>query len=322
MADAVIGVVLVLGLVGGLRRGFFKEAIAVLSILVATWVAIHAYGAAGPMVAEKLKVGADAGFLVGGIAAWILAYIASVLVGNLVWKALRGKGPLQSLQNVGEGAADAAAGDTRPGPVTLLLKPLPTRAGILYWIDKVLGAALGIAQAALLVVVVLFAAQALPLGKTGEVVRKSSAFALFRTEIEPRIAQIPEVKVVTSIGDMSQVIDDVKGHPERAEWLRESGALDPVRTYEPFRALKEDEVLRKAFKERRWSDVLSNDKIIGLLKDREFLRRLSSIDWQKIRDDMHSAEEKEAKERAPAAPKPDAPKPESPKPEPKKEGSF
>src|SRR5207302_145930 len=113
------------------------------------------------------------------------------------------------------------------------LKPLPTQAGVLYWLDKVLGGALGFAQASLLVLVALFAATALPLGRAGAAVRASGAFTLFSTDVEPQLHDVPEVKVVRSIGDLARLADDVKERPERLDVVRRSAAFDGIRGYKP-----------------------------------------------------------------------------------------
>ncbi|HVY61411.1 MAG TPA: CvpA family protein, partial [Planctomycetota bacterium] len=98
MADAAFALILVAGLVSGLRRGFVKAVIAIAGIVVASVVALYAYGLAGPLVAEEAGVPADVGYLVGGVGAWLLAYFLFILLGRLAWKSARGKGPLSRVE--------------------------------------------------------------------------------------------------------------------------------------------------------------------------------------------------------------------------------
>ncbi len=286
MADLAILAVLVFGLVAGLRRGFFKEAISIFGLVVASYVSLYAYAAAGPIFAEKFGMKADVGYLVAGIVVWCGAYFAAVLVGRLAWRSLRGKGPLSRIENAAGGAADVASGNTGPAPVTVMLRPLPTRAGVLYWLDKVLGGALGVAQAALVVLVVFFAAMSLPMGKTGHRIRDSNFYSVFKTDLAPELATIPEVKVVRSIGDMSRLLDAVEEKPERMQRVKDHPQFDKIESYVPFREFREDPDLQTALKGKHFGEALRNPKLIALMKDGTFRRLLSEIDWQLVLRDV------------------------------------
>lgn len=306
MADAAIVLILLAGIVSGLRRGFVKEALSVLGILVATYVAVQTYAAAGPFAAENLRLPADVGYMVGGIASWIVAYFLFIFLGRLAWKSIRGQGPMSRVEKAAGGAADHAAGKTGPGPITLFLRPLPTQAGILYWFDKVLGGLLGLAQAALLILLALFAASSLPLGKTGATIRRSHMYGVFQADLEPELSKMPEVRIARSIGDLAHVLEDIQEKPERADTFRKHKALAPLRDYKPVQDLADDHDFKVAVEGKHYGEVLRNPKVLSLLKDREFRRRLAEVDWQQVDRDLEADEKAEAKP-APAPPPPPPP---------------
>jgi uncharacterized membrane protein required for colicin V production len=283
MADVAFAFVLFVGLVSGLRRGFAKPAIGIIALVAATYVAVNVYPYAGPFTAQTLRLPAQVGFLVGGVGSFILVYFLAALIGRLVWKGLRGQTALQQADGAAEGAADMIAGQTKPGPVTMMLKPLPTRSGVLYWADKVLGAVLGVAQSALVVLVVLFAASSLPLGATGEKIRESSAYREYKAVVEPEIHDLDAVRFVKSVKDIAAIADDCEEKPGLFAKLAESKELEPVRDYAKIRELANDPALQEALKSKRYAEALKNEKLLATLTDRELLRRLVAVDWAAVR---------------------------------------
>lgn len=291
MGDLVIGVVLALGLLYGLRRGAFKMATSVVALVVATSASIVFSGLIGPLAASGLGMGV-LGYFVGAAASWIVVYFLVVLAGHLLFKSLRGEG---ALQKAGDAAEKVAGGAARPGPVTLILKPLPKPSTVFYWADKVLGAGLGLAQAALLVLVVFLAAPAL--GGMGERMKTSSSYVLFQGEVEPRLDAVPQARTLRSVGEAAGVAEALVVHPFSAGVVKGHPALDPIRTYQPLKTLMEDPELKKAAEEKRYQDVINHPKVVGLLSDGEFRERFGAIDWAALRRDIDADAERRAKEK-------------------------
>jgi len=306
MADIAFAFLLLLGLISGLRRGFAKPAIGVVALIVAFFAAVNVYAFAGPFAAKTLRLPAQVGFIVGGLGSFFLVYFVVALVGRLVWKGARGQNAMQRTDGAAEGAADLIAGDTKPGPVTIMLKPVPTAAGILYWIDKILGAALGVVQAALVIIVVIFIASNRPLGTVGEHVRASGAYREYMVHVDPEISDMDAVRFVRSIADVTAMADKVEEEPSYFEALARSKELEPLRDYSKVSELVNDPALKDSIAAKRYGDVLKNEKFLALLTDKELLRRVAAIDWKALRARLdREAAAKPADGAAPAEKKPD-----------------
>lgn len=327
IADAILAGFLVLATLYGLRRGFFKEVIALLALVGATYIAIRATPLVGPIVAEKLRLPADAAMAFGAVGVWLAGYFACVFAGRLAFKFLK-RSPTERLEDAAGKAAGAVAGNTSaraPGPVTRILKPLPTKAGLVYWTDKVLGAALGLAKGALAVVIFLFVATQQDMGRVGAAARASHAMRAFQGHVRPRIEALPETKVVLAMGKMRRIAVAVKADPSRFERVAKHPSLERLREYPPLREAAEDPDLRTAIEKRAWSEALRNPRLIALLKDREFVRRLAEVDYQQVLEDVeapevpHFLDEKPhapGAERMPPAGTPAPPEPGAPPPAP------
>lgn len=258
MIDILFVAVLAFGVWSGWRRGFFRKVIALAGLALATWAAVAAYGPLGPVVAERAGVRPDMGFALAGAGAWLATWFGIWIIGRLLAK----KAGLEILLKSAERA------------------------------DRALGASLGLAQAAILVLLVLMAAMALPasLGGAGEAIRASRSYALYRADIEPALATVPQMEVVRGIGDFSHVVEEVEREPARLERLAAHASIEPVRAYAPLQEVARDEEIRKAARDGRLRDVANHPKVIGLLKDPEFRRRLAAIDWRAIRKDIENLE--------------------------------
>src|SRR5438105_845814 len=106
---AVVGVIF-LATIFGLARGIFKEILALLALVAATYVAIHGYSRVGPYFAGWLKLPADAGLALGALVTWLAVYVLCVVLGGRFLKRLRGKPP--------------KADDSQAGPVSRKLAPI------------------------------------------------------------------------------------------------------------------------------------------------------------------------------------------------------
>lgn len=270
---ALLGVIFLMTLFG-LARGIFKEIIALASLVLATYVAIHGYSRVGPYLAGWFRLPADAGLALGGLVTWLAVYLACVVVGGRLVKKLRGKPP--------------KADDSQAGPVSRRFAPI--RFGIIYWTDKVLGAGLGFAKGLLVVVIFLFVATENSLGRVGAAVRGSHGMEIFREHVRPELATVPEVKVVLSLGKMRRIAEAVQQNPSHYDRVAKNPALERVRQYGPVQEASQDPELRAAIQGKHWSEAIRNPHVIALLKDRELVRMLSEVDYDKMLEDVNASD--------------------------------
>ena len=289
MADLAIVALVFLTTIGGLRRGFFKEAIAILALVGATWIAIRAYPVLGPIVAGTAGLSADLGYAAAGIGAWIVGYFFLLVVGRLFVKFLK-RGPKGRMEEAADRAAEALAGRSLQGPISKVMRAFPTRAGIVYWIDKVLGAALGVAKGTLVGLVALLVATQTDGGKVGAALRASAAMGHYKAIVEPELDRIPEMGIVRSIGSMRRIVSVVREHPDRMDRVLKHPAITPVRQYAPVQEVAEDRDLQVALEHRDIAEALKNRKLLALLHDREFFRRVGLVDWKLVLQDVQADE--------------------------------
>jgi uncharacterized membrane protein required for colicin V production len=276
MADAAIIFFIAITAFHGLKRGFFREVIALFALVGATWIAVHGYARLGPHIADRFQLPADVGLAIGAVAAWFAGYALCFLIGWLLVRKLKGKRPEKV--------------DTDAGPVTKLASHLPSRYGLVYWIDKVLGACLGLAKGAVVVFVFLFVASEQDLGSVGAATRASRSMALFHDYVRPELEALPEVKVVMALGQMRRIAVAVKRDPSRWDRVARHPALERLRAYPPIQDLAKDEAIQKALAERHFGEVIRSPKTIALLKDRAFVKILSEIDYKQVLADVEAPE--------------------------------
>jgi uncharacterized membrane protein required for colicin V production len=272
IADLAIVGVIFFATLFGLARGIFKEIIALASLVGATWVAVHGYSRVGPYLAGWLALPADAGLALGALVTWVAAYGACLFLGGRLVKKLRGPKPRED--------------DSQAGPVSRKLAPI--RYGIVYWTDKVLGAALGLAKGVLVVVVFLFVASDHSLGRVGAATRGSHSMEIFREHVRPELATVPEVRVVLSFGKIRRIAAACEQDPARWERVAKDPALEHVRAYPPMQELAKDQELIEAVKGSHWADAARDKHLIALLKDREFIRLLAEVDYDRLLADVEA----------------------------------
>ncbi|MFC1706669.1 CvpA family protein [Planctomycetota bacterium] len=265
--DVFLGAILILHVAIGLRRGILKEMIGILALVVATWLAVSYYARLGPNMAELASTSPESGFALAAAALWFGGYLLVHVCGRLlVWR-------LKRAPEDGEGVVDAARG---------------ALATLVSLADKLLGAVVGFLKGALLILVVLLVVDVVDLGRLGAAVRGSYTMELNRTHVMPTLSQVPEVRVARSVGDAARVADFVRAHPDCADRLAGHSQLGPLFDYEPVRALRGDAELKRAAQEKRYSDVLRHPKVVAVLKDREVIRRLADVDFERILRDLEA----------------------------------
>ncbi|MEZ0229310.1 MAG: CvpA family protein, partial [Planctomycetota bacterium] len=126
MAADIIFVVFVLyGFIFGLRRGFYKELIAFVALVVAVGAARTWKDPVGRLLQAKATfLGTGTAHALGAVVVWVVTFFLVVLIGRLILKKIRNPDAENNLEKAADGVADAAEGDTKMGPVTLLTNPV------------------------------------------------------------------------------------------------------------------------------------------------------------------------------------------------------
>lgn len=290
MADAIFALILFYSFVLGARRGFFKEVVQFLALVVGVALARGFMHAGGAWIHGKVggpPLLAEAG---AAVAIWVVAFFLTTLIGRLVLKKLQGRGVDDRLDEGAEAVADALGGDTVKGPVTLMTDPIASKTGIFYWSDKLLGALLGVAKGAvtgyLLFGLLIFADRAGWENRMAASIEGSWAARLYERALDPYLRSYPEYQIARSLGEMRGVARAVKENPGRATALQDHPELRALAQDERILALGRDAEIRQAWNERDLSKLLLNDKVRALLSDRELREKVARIDWARVRGDI------------------------------------
>ncbi len=149
-ADIVFVVFVLYGLIFGLRRGFYKELIAFVALVVAVGAARTWKDPAGRLIQSKIAfLGSGTAHAFGAILVWLVTFFLVTLIGRLILKKIRNPDAENNLEKAADGVSDAAQGDTQMGPVTLLTNPVAkAHKSVVYWSDKLLGGVLGVVKGA------------------------------------------------------------------------------------------------------------------------------------------------------------------------------
>lgn len=306
-ADAVFALVLFYSLVFGLRRGFYKEVVQTLALVVAIYAAYQGYEVGGETLANQSGLPLLAAEAAAAVSIWVGVFFVTAVVGRLLLKKLRGKGIDDNLGEGAEAVADAIGGDTTKGPMTLLTDPIASKRGIFYWSDKILGAGLGLLKGAVsayvLFGVVLYADRARAWESSfARSIEASHAAKLFTDHIEGTfLNSIPAYRIAKSVDDMkgiADLVDDKERGPERLERLAKDPRLKTIREHPQVKALAQDPEIMAAWDAQRLSELLKNPKIRDLLRDRDLRRRVSNVEWEDIRTELKKTPQELAAEKA------------------------
>ena len=307
MADAVFALILFYSLIFGARRGFYKEVIQFVALIVAISVARKLAGPAGAAISDATSLPVTAAEVIAVIGVWIVAFFAVALIGRLILKKLRGKGVDDSLGESAEAVADALAGDTTKGPLTLLTDPIASKRGMFYWSDKLLGAGLGLCKGVITCIVigalVVYANRARDWDWSfAKSVEDSYGRDLFQGTIEPYLVTFPEYRIATSWGEMKRIAQLVKQDPRRFITFAEHPELKGLRNDPRIAELAQDPEVHKAWMSRDLVGLLKNEKVRATAGDAEFRARLAAINWERVRKDVEASQALGAQPPAPPEP--------------------
>lgn len=313
-ADAVFALVLFYSLVFGLRRGFYKEVVQTLALVIAIVAAAKSYETGGATLASQTGLPLLAAEAAAAVSIWVAVFFVTAVVGRLILKKLRGKGLDDNLGEGAEAVADAIGGDTTKGPMTLLTDPIASKRGIFYWSDKILGAGLGLLKGAvsayLLFGLILYADRARAWESSfARSIETSYAARLFTDHIEATfLNSIPAYRIAKSVDDLkgiADLVDDKEHGPERLERLAKDPRLKTIREHPKVKALAQVPELKAAWEAQRLGELLKNERIRDLLRDRDLRQRISNVEWEEIRVELKKTPaELEAEKAAKAAPSP------------------
>ncbi len=291
MADAVCGLILFYSLIFGARRGFYKEVVQTLAVVLAVLLARVLRQPVGAWITAKTSIPTGISEVVAVVAVWVVGFLAVAVAGRLILKKLRGEGIDDNLDEGAEALADALAGDTAKGPVTLLTDPIATKTGIFYWSDKVLGAGLGLGKGVVTVIVVfalvLYADRARGWESSfAQSIEASYAAKGFRAYLEPYLQTFPEYRITTSLRSMRGIAAAVKEDPRRFVAFAGHPELKGLRSHVKIVELARDPEVAAAWAERDLQELLRHEKVRALLGDRELRERIAEVDWDVVLADV------------------------------------
>jgi uncharacterized membrane protein required for colicin V production len=288
MADLLFGIVVFYGLVLGARRGFYKEVVHVLALVVSISVARSLRVKAGAVLAARTGAPVLVSEVLAVAAVWVIVFFVVALLGRLVLKKLRGKGVDDRLEAGAEDVADAIAGDTTKGPITLLTDPIASRRGVFYWSDKLLGALLGLLKGVLtgyiLFGIALYADRVGYENAFARSVEGSYAGALFVRELDPYLRQFPEYQLAVKLTDMREIARLVHEDPRRFDIFAGDPQLGSLARDPRVQALASDPEVKAAWARHDLRALLLNPKVRALLADPELREKVAVVDWAKVRE--------------------------------------
>ncbi|MEZ6188550.1 MAG: CvpA family protein [Planctomycetota bacterium] len=289
-ADLVFLLILFYSVVFGARRGFYKEVIQTLALLGALLLARYLHGTVGGSVASALGVPEILGEIAGGVVVFVVGFLVIAIVGRLILKKVKGQGADDRLDDGAEAVADAIAGDTKQGPVTLLTNPIAGKNGIVYWSDKILGAGLGFVKGCvtglLLFGVIVYADRCGWTTSFARSIEASHVATLYKSQVEPYLESYPEFKIVRSLDEIWNLSQELETQAQ-AEQLRNHPELQSLKNHPKVQELLRDPDAQAAFRARDVKTLLQNPKVRALLADDEFRARLGEVDWSSVRADIN-----------------------------------
>lgn len=295
MADAVFLLILFYSLVFGMRRGFYKEVVQTIALVVAIVAAKVAREPAGLSLQHSTGLPLMVAEVAAVVAIWVSVFFVTAVVGRLILKKMRGKGIDDNLGEGAESVADAIGGDTTKGPLTLLTDPIASKRGIFYWSDKILGGGLGLLKGVvtgyLVFGLIVYAAHAKGWESSfAESIEGSYATKIFKEHIETTFLNtIPEYRIVKGLDDMraiGKLIDDKEHGEARMERFVKDPRLKTISEHPKVKELAKDPEVMKAWEERHLPSLLKNDKVRAALSDPELRKRVAAVEWEEIRDEL------------------------------------
>lgn len=289
MADLLFGIIVFYALVFGARRGFYKELVGFIALIAAISLAREARVPAGVALSAKFGWPVLVAEVAAVVGVWIAAFFAVALVGRLLLKKIRGKGADDRLEDGAEVVADAIAGDTTKGPVTLLTdKITPSKRGIFYWSDKLLGALLGLVKGVItgyvLFGVILYADRLGYENRFARSIDASYAGALFVRELDPFLRQFPEYELAVKVSDIREIARLVHEDPRRFDAFANNAELTALSRDPKIQELARDPQIRAAWEKRDLKALLLDPRVQALLADETMRKRVAVVNWAKVRE--------------------------------------
>lgn len=291
-ADGVFVLILLSSLFFGARRGFYKEVIHLLAVLVGIWLALRLRADVGTTIAGATGLPAFPAQVLAFLGLWIGGFLVTAVLGRLLLKKLRGKGVDDRLDDGAEAIADVIGGDTTKGPVTKFTDKVAGsgKRGLFYWSDKLLGMALGAVKGAInayaLFGLVLWADRLGWESAFARSIERSLAIAKFQAHFSPLLEAIPEYRIGTHVDEMRAIRDAVQQDPRKVERLVEHEQLRALKNDPRVTAAANDPEVRRLWAERDVGGLLLNPRIQALLSDPEVRKRVAEVDWEKVRKDV------------------------------------
>lgn len=288
MADAVFALAVFYGLVLGARRGFYKEVVNVLALLVAISVARMTRVPAGMFVAQKTGAPPLLAEVMAVVAVWVVVFFVAALLGRLILKKIRGKGVDDRIEDGAELVADAIGGDTTKGPITLITDPIASKNGFFYWSDKLLGSLLGLVKGILTGYVIFgIALYADRIGYPSAFARSvegSYAGALFKRQLDPLLRQFAEYQIAVQVSDMREIARLVHEDPRRFEVFVNHPELTSLARDPAIQALLQDPKLREAWERRDLKALLAEPKVHSLVAEERVRQHVGNVRWAVVRE--------------------------------------
>jgi uncharacterized membrane protein required for colicin V production len=293
VADAIFGLILFYSLILGARRGFFKEVIHVVALIVSIGVARQLREPAGASLANVSALPLMLAEVAAMVAIWVVTFLVVAVVGRLVLKKLQGRGIDDQLDDGADAIADAISGDSGKGPITRLTDPLASKEGFFYWSDKLLGALLGFVKGLITGYVVLglaiYADRARGWNSSfAQSIEGSYAAAGFEQAIEPFLVSFPEYRIATSLRELNRIADLVSDEPSRLAALKAHPELKALSNQPALLGLLADPEIKQAWDKGQLKQLLFDAKVRAVLKDGELRQRVAEVNWERVRVELEA----------------------------------
>lgn len=293
-ADGVFALIVFYSTVFGLRRGFYKEVVQTVALVVAILAARAGRAHVGAALAERSGLPLMLAEVAAVVMLWVAVFFIVAVVGRLLLKKLRGKGLDDNLDDGAESVADAIGGDTSKGPMTLLTDPIASKRGLFYWSDKIFGAGLGLLKGVvtgyLLFALVLYADRARGWDTTfARSIESSFAARFFVEHVEGTFLNtIPEYRIAKSVDDIKAIGEHFEQTKDPAELERFASdpRLKAIREHPAVQELARDPQLVKAWEARDFKSLIRNERVRALLSDEQLRAKLAAVEWEEISEDL------------------------------------
>lgn len=294
-ADILFVAFVLYGLIFGLRRGFYKELIALVALVVGVGVARTFNATAGEFLHEKGLPGPVA-HVMGPVIVWVIVFFLVNVIGRIALKKVRDPDAENTIEAAAGKAASAVEGDTKAGPMTLLTNPIAhAQRSLVYWSDKLLGGALGIvkgAAAAYALFAIVYVAEmhlASDPGGLRQAISESRAKELYVDYLAGILRELPEYRLLENVANTERLADETKGEPQLVDRLALNDAWAKVKATTAFQKLTTDPEIQTAWAKttadgkRDLKTLLASPKVRELIADPQFVEAFSNTDVSAVR---------------------------------------